>query len=157
MNVGSWRQDQDYADAIIAVDKDDEPLILVETKPMKDAARLGVPQLLKHLQKTDIPFGIFADFEEIRIFPRDFVDPFSPLCVLKTADVLCRYEPEFREKRIYSSYFDTLIESWLDDFAFHWKSEHPPGSEEMKALGLSERLAGGMTGNWRVLGDPRLH
>ncbi len=157
MNVRSWRQDQEYADAIIAVDKDDEPLILVETKPMKDASRLGVLQLLKHLQQTDIPFGIFADLEAIRIFSRDVIDPFLPLCVFKTADVLSRYEPKFGEKRIFSSYLDALIGAWLDDFAFHWKSEHPPGSDEMKALGLSERLSGGMTGNWRVLSDPRLY
>jgi hypothetical protein len=157
MGAGSWSQNHDLEDAIIAVDKDDLPVVLVETKPMKGAARLGVPQLLEHLHQTDIPFGMFADLEDIRVFHRDTAAPSTPIFMLKTADVLSHYEPEFVNKRIFSDYFDTLIEAWLQDFALHWKSERPPGYEEMAALGLSERLAGGMASPRRALGDHRLY
>ena len=38
-----------------------------------------------------------------------------------------------------------LIEAWLRDLAYNWKSEIPPASEQIAAIGLLPLLAGGTT------------
>jgi hypothetical protein len=45
----------------------------------------------------------------------------------------------------FESYLLTLVEAWLRDLAYHWKSEDPPGSEELGRAGLLEKLEGGTT------------
>jgi hypothetical protein len=55
------------------------------------------------------------------------------------------YDPEFPRERVFESYLLTLVEAWLRDLAYHWKSENPPGSEELGRAGLLEKLEGGTT------------
>ena len=64
---------------------------------------------------------------------------------LDTRQVLQHYDLEFPGKRVFESYLLTLVEAWLRDLAYHWKSENPPGSEELGRAGLLERLEGGTT------------
>ncbi len=42
-------------------------------------------------------------------------------------------------------YLETLVEAWLRDLAYHWKSETPPESEKLAEIGLLQRLEGGTT------------
>jgi hypothetical protein len=46
---------------------------------------------------------------------------------------------------VFESYLLTLVEAWLRDLSYHWKSENPPGSEELRSAGLLKRLEGGTT------------
>jgi len=59
--------------------------------------------------------------------------------------VLRHYEAEFGTKRIFELYLTALVEAWLRDLAYHWKSEKPPASEQLAAIGLLQQLAGGTT------------
>jgi hypothetical protein len=42
-------------------------------------------------------------------------------------------------------YLATLFEAWLRDLAYHGKYQTPPGSAELAATGLLDRLSGGDT------------
>jgi hypothetical protein len=142
---------------IIVEDKDGQTVLIVELKGMNASGDLGVLQVLEYLKGSDALFGMFADFDEMAIFGKDYENPDSPILQLKTADVLSFYEPGFRDKRISEEYFATLIEAWLRDYAFHWRSEQPPAFEEMQAIGLAARLAGGTTRSEAVHADHPLH
>ncbi len=67
------------------------------------------------------------------------------LVELNTTEVLQRYEPEFGHRRIFKRYFVTIVEGWLRDLAYHWKSKDPPGAEDLRRVGLLEQLEGGTT------------
>jgi hypothetical protein len=64
---------------------------------------------------------------------------------LDTPKVLSHYDPDFAGKRIFEFYLLTLVEAWLRDLAYHWKSPNPPGSEELQAAGFLGRVEGGTT------------
>jgi hypothetical protein len=40
----------------------------------------------------------------------------------------------------------TLLTSWLRDLAYRWKSDHPPGLEDLASTGLFEKIEGGFAG-----------
>ena len=61
-------------------------------------ALVGVDRKSPHQLDPDgqsIPYALFADFDEIRIFQSPFTDLSEPACSFKTADVLVKYQPEF--------------------------------------------------------------
>ncbi len=151
MNRVFGRSDQKIEADIVAYDQEDRPVLIVGTKARANGTYDGIFQFLDQFIASEFPFGMFADFSLIVIFGKDRPDPDAAICSIKTADVLSFYEPAFGQKRIFPDYFDTLVEAWLRDFAFHWKSERPPASEELESIGLAQRLTGGMTykGVWR--------
>jgi hypothetical protein len=93
--------------------------------------------------------------------PADFLLAIDPICIhlyrltdrelgdpvvhLDTTKVLSHYDPDFTGKRIFEFYLLTLVEAWLRDLAYHWKSPNPPGSEELNAAGFLGRVEGGTT------------
>src|SRR5262249_60803837 len=93
--------------------------------------------------------------------PVDFVMTIDPTCIhlyrvaggnlgrpivhLDTPQILQQYDPEFAKRRVFESYLLTLVEAWLRDLAYHWKSDSPPGAEELRRAGLLEKLEGGTT------------
>jgi hypothetical protein len=130
---------------ITGVDKNEQPVLVAEVKTRPNSAETGVPQLLGYMRDSGVQFGIFVNPAQILVFSNTAPDPSVPIRSFNTVDILAFYDPEFGNKRIFHDYFTTLVEAWLRDFAFHWKSGTPPGSEEMAAIGLSDSLAGGMT------------
>jgi hypothetical protein len=50
------------------------------------------------------------------------------------------YEPEFREKRFFEFYLETLIQGWLRDLAYNWKTENPPKYNELAKIGFVQKL-----------------
>jgi hypothetical protein len=138
---------------IIAVDRDDQAIMIVEVKPWVSSVEefeSFVDQFLGMAPR--VPYGMFADLEVIRIVSRVSANPRVPVVCLKTLDVLKDYDPEFAGKdsrygsrQTFQDYLRTLVGSWLRDFAFHWQSTHPPGFEDLRRTGLAERLEGGMT------------
>jgi hypothetical protein len=145
MNSKAQQVDVERVADLLALDGEGRPLLIAEVKARRSTSEDGVLQLLGYLEASDYPFGMFADLSGIAIFARGFADPKSPVVSFKTSDILAHYEPEFDSKRIFPDYFETLIEAWLRDFAFHWKSERPPGSDQMEGIGLAQKLSGGMT------------
>jgi hypothetical protein len=78
--------------------------------------------------------------------PGQFV-PAPAVCTFSAGDILTTYDPKYREKAdaggILWSYLTALIVAWLRDMAYHWKSEKPPGTDELEKIGLAARLEGG--------------
>jgi hypothetical protein len=144
MAADSHRSSRAVEADIIAEDRDGRAILIVELKAMNGSGRLGIEQTLKCLKASGASFGMFADFDRILVFGKGRKSSDDPILYLNTSDVLSFYEPRFAEKTISEEYFATLIEAWLRDMAFHWKSAQPPALEEMRAIGLAGRLEGGM-------------
>lgn len=140
-----------YPADIIARNREGQTVLVVEVKAtqLKDskAKQWAIESLTSYLQaaNTKIPFAMLADLENIEIFQWDDAKLSEPVSVLNTAAILNHYDPEFSSKRIFWHYLETLIEAWLRDLAYHWKSENPPASEELAAIGLLQVLEDGNT------------
>lgn len=143
---------------IIALDRDDRIVMLVEVKiiqAQEKAAKQriadGVISWMKAAlakmseQRTVIPYAMFVDTEQILIFKWDGMNLSEAVCSLNTGDILRYYEPEFGSNRIFKRYLTRLVESWLRDLAYHWKSEMPPASKQIEKINLLSLLAGGTT------------
>lgn len=130
---------------IVAQDINGQILLLVEVKAT--AGHRGIDQLIAKLQDANIliPFAMLVDLENIHIFQWDGSNLSAPIASLKTATVLRNYDVEVGIKRIFERYLITLVEAWLRDLAYNWKSEMPPASEQIAAIGLLQRLKGGTT------------
>lgn len=150
---------------IIALDKDDRVVVLIEVKiiqAQEEAAKQRIADctiswmkaVLAKIseQRTIIPYAMFVDTEQILIFKWDGVNLSEPVCSLNTGEILRYYQPEFGKKWIFEDTIETLIQSWLHDLDYHWKSEIPPASEQIAAIGLLPLLAGGTTKSGVELG-----
>jgi hypothetical protein len=139
-------QNRKYCIDITVVDKDEKIVLLVEVKTHQKLES-AVYQLKSYLRvmETEIPFAMLANLEEIQIFKVRRDHDLQLKISLKTVDILKYYDHEFADKKIYGLYLTTLLEAWLRDLAYHWKSETPPGSEELAKIGLLEKIKGGDT------------
>lgn len=163
VKVELTRADLRLAD-IVALGSDGRIILLVEVKGTKLKNRVEkqrvISQVKSYLQAADtnIPFLMLVDLENIEIFQGNG-DNFSgePITSLKTVEVLRHYDAEFGNKRIFELYLTTLVEAWLRDLAYHWKSEKPPASEQLAAIDLLQQLEGGTTKAEVALGGGTLH
>ena len=138
---------------IIAEDRDGNPILIVEVK-VTDASQADIVAFLNRFVKAapTFEFAMFVDLEQIAVMKSDLANPQNPLMTLKTLDVLQFYDPDFAGKNskygsigIFRDYVGTLVEAWLRDLAYHWKSQTPPGAEELTGTGLLELMEGGTT------------
>ena len=146
-----------YVADIVVLDKDEKIVLLVEVKGTKlegrDAKQKAISPLKSYLQNaknTRFPlvqemFAMLADLGNINIFKWDSHKFSDSLISLETANILSHYDPEFSRRRILDLYLETLVEAWLRDLAYHWKSETPPASEKLSEIGLLQKLEGGTT------------
>ena len=143
---------------IIALDKDDRVVVLIEVKIIEAQEPAAKQRIADYMiswmkavlakiseQRTIIPYAMFVDTEQILIFKWDGVNLSEPVCSLNTGEILRHYEPEFGSKRIFKRYLTRLVEAWLRDLAYNWKSEIPTASEQIAKIGLLPLLAGGTT------------
>ncbi|MEG3975476.1 hypothetical protein QT970_12765 [Microcoleus sp. herbarium8] len=151
---------------IIALDKDDRVVVLIEVKIIQAQEQAAKQRIADYMiswmkavlakiseQRTIIPYAMFVDTEEILIFKWDGVNLSQPVCSLNTGEILRHYDPQFGKKWISERYLESLIESWLEDLAYNWKSEMPAASEQIARIGLLQRLAGGTTKSGVQLGN----
>jgi len=129
------------------LDKENLPVALVEvkTRPLGEQWR---PWLLSQLKRTSCratEFLMAIDPQSIQLFQVSGRQLSAPVAHLDTPEILSHYDPDFTSKRIFEPYLLTLVEAWLRDLAYHWKSPNPPGSEELKATGFLGRVEGGTT------------
>ncbi|MBC5794254.1 hypothetical protein H5968_03605 [Sphaerospermopsis sp. LEGE 00249] len=122
----------DFDPAILVKDKDEQPILMID---VRFSAMYASPELdiLKMEQYQNIPFLMFANSDVIRIFKSP---NFAEVSRLETKKVLGFYSPKSIEVIIYQFTLITLLQSWLRDLDYHWKSENPPYIEEMKEIGL---------------------
>ncbi|GAX36070.1 type I restriction enzyme HsdR N-terminal domain-containing protein [Nodularia sp. NIES-3585] len=133
---------------IIATDKHGEIVLIVEAKAQKLQTKSNaIAQLKFYLNRLEVnnAFAMLADLEEIEIFKVNNENDFQKILSLKTVDILKYYDAEFPVKKIFKLYFMTLLEAWLRDLAYHWKSVKPPASEELATIGLLDMIKEGDT------------
>jgi hypothetical protein len=137
----------------IARDREERPILVAATKAQM-LSSLGMDDALESLKsaKVPVPFGLVADFSKVRIYDMSQAGSPRELLALETDDLLQTYDPKFvgknassRERPIFYDYFKTLIEAWLRDVAYRWKSPIPPAIDRLATIGLAPRLDGGDT------------
>ncbi|BAY91714.1 MULTISPECIES: type I restriction enzyme HsdR N-terminal domain-containing protein [unclassified Tolypothrix] len=147
-----------YVADIIVLDKDEQIVLLVEVKSTevegKVAKQQAITQLNSYLQNeiknnhlflVDEMFLMLVNLRDIEIFKWNGKNLSESLIAIKTANILSHYDPEFSDRKILGLYLETLVEAWLRDLAYHWKSEMPPASDNLAAIGLLQKLQGGTT------------
>lgn len=137
---------------IIAENHQGDPVLLIEVKAenitdMKKARDWLIAHSQSYQEKIKqiIPFSMLVDYENIEIFALNHNQAFTPILTLKTATVLSYYDPNYEQKTIYYHYLVRLIETWLRDLAYHWKSDIPPAFEKIAEIGLLKHLDDGTT------------
>jgi hypothetical protein len=127
------------------VDRENHTIALVEVKahPVQRWATILPRQLAKYADR--VAFVLTIDPNFIQLYKSGGESLEEPIVRLDTRQVLRHYDPEFPRERVFESYLLTLVEAWLRDLAYHWKSEDPPGSEALAKAGLLEKLEGGTT------------
>jgi hypothetical protein len=143
---------------IVALDKDDQIVVLIEVKINQakekavkqriiDRALEQIKYFLSKLSKKNvvIPYAMIVNLENIIVFKWDGTVLSEAVLSLKTADILHYYDSKLGDQRIFEPYLTRLIEAWLRDLAYNWKSEIPPASEQIAGIGLLPLLADGTT------------
>lgn len=127
------------------VDRENHPVALIQVKahPVERWATILPGQLAKSGER--VGYVLTIDPNGIQLYRPGGESLGEPIVHLDTQQILQHYDPEFPRKRVFESYLLTLVEAWLRDLAYHWKSENPPGSEELARAGLLEKLEGGTT------------
>lgn len=128
------------------VDRENHAVALIQVKghPLGDRwTTILSKQLARFGERA--AFVLTIDLNSIALYRPEGETPVEPIVQLDTKQVLQHYDPEFPKKRVFESYLLTLAEAWLRDLAYHWKSDHPPGSEELRGAGLLEKVEGGTT------------
>ncbi len=133
---------------ILVLDADERPLMVVETKDRVLTPRsfnMARDRLAAYQRIHAVPYGMLADLDHIHLFDFETENSATILATIPTREMLAFYDPDFSEKEIYGSYLTALIEAWLRDLAYHWKSPMPPGQETLDKLGLLSKLRNGWT------------
>ncbi|WP_066375172.1 MULTISPECIES: type I restriction enzyme HsdR N-terminal domain-containing protein [unclassified Anabaena] len=147
---------------IVVLDKEEKLVLFVEVKShtitnitQQKQVISQIKFYLQHIHHTnrfvlaDNPFIMLATTENITIFIWDGNDFSDPIVSLNTENILCNYDEEFSElrnnNRISGFYLETLVEAWLRDLAYHWKSEQPPEFARLQEIGFSQKIEGGIT------------
>ena len=131
---------------VAVVDRENHTVALVQVKahPVERWATIFQQRQLAKVAER-VAFVLTIDPNRIQLYGPEGGSLGEPIVHLDTRQVLQHYDPEFPGKRVFESYLLTLVEAWLRDLAYHWKSGDPPGSEELGKAGLLEKLEGGTT------------
>jgi hypothetical protein len=129
---------------VVAFDRDDKPVVVVaaEEQLIYPVVLYSYLEVLSAIRK-DIPFAILAFSEEMTIYRKRRTRPLEPLATIPTREIIRFYAPTFADQRLSKLFIAEMIDAWLRDFMWHWKSPTPPYSETMASLGLVERLENG--------------
>lgn len=146
MPIGSDRE----MDAAV-LDRDDHPVALIQVKsrPLGDEWTRLLRGDRQRISETypDAAYLLAIDPERIHLYRLTEKVLADPVLQLDTPRILGHYDPDFSRERIFEEYLLTLVEAWLRDLAYHWKTPNPPGSEELNAAGFLGKVEGGTT--WR--------
>lgn len=143
-----WTIDSRFDAAVL--DRENRPVALVEVKaqPVERWATILQGRLTDLAERVD--FILAADPNSIQLYKPEGESLGEPIAQLDTWQVLRHYAPKYPKKRVFEPYLLALVEAWLRDLAYHWKSANPPGSEALVKTGLLETIEGGTT---QPLGD----
>lgn len=140
---------------IVALDKDDNPVLLVKIASFPLAEQYASQEVIEALGRSlaPIPFAMIVGRRDIRAFSWNG-ERLHERFVLSTIDTLRFYSDTYDPERSGANYMEALVGSWLRDVAYQWKSQNPPGRHALEEAGLWDRLAGGVTVSEDVNRDP---
>ena len=122
-----------------------QPLLVVEVKrrPFDQSAR---QQVERYSQAVGAEFVMGIDPQEIIVAPaRNGQPDWDHAVTLSTSRILRHYAEVPDLESVEAFYLESLIEAWLRDFSFSWKSQTPPGYDELDQIGLASRLRNSVT------------
>lgn len=132
---------------IVGFDREERPVLVVEVKAGRsDIVRIK-EQLVLNLEAVipSVPFGMTVTDRTIQAFRWDGERLSDPVFESNTADILSVYDSEFSQKQVFEYYLIVLVDVWLHDVAYRWKSEVPPGYPQLEKAGIAHLLEGGST------------
>lgn len=127
------------ADILVTAEQG-QPLLIVEVKrrPLDQSVR---HQLTRYSQAVGADFVMGIDPQHIVVAKtRNGLPDWDKAIKLSTKDVLSNYANVQDLEQVEEFYLESLIQAWLRDFSFSWKSQSPPGFKELAAIGLAARL-----------------
>lgn len=117
-----------------------EPLLVVEVKRRTLHQDIR-EQIKRYSNVVDAEYIMGVDPQHILVAKtRSGLPDWNDAIKLSTPAILRHYGNFQSLERIEGFYLQSLIEAWLRDFSFSWKSEKPPGHDELSRIGLAERL-----------------
>jgi len=122
-----------------------QPLLAVEVKrhQFDQAAR---QQVETYLQAVGAEFVMLIDPKKIIAAPaHNGLPDWNHAVTLSTSSILRHYTDVPDLESVEDFYLESLIEAWLRDFSFSWKSKSPPGYDELDVIGLASRLRNSQT------------
>jgi hypothetical protein len=127
------------------LDSENRPIAVVEVKahPIAGWEAILPGQLAKLAER--VTYVVTIDPNCIHIYRPAGGQVGEPIVDFDTGQILEHYDADFSKKRVFESYLLTLVEAWIRDLAYHWKSDAPPGAAELEQAGVLEKLAGGTT------------
>jgi len=130
----------DFDPAIVVKDKDDRPMMFVDVRSYR--AFSSEDLTIHHLEDYQhVPFLMFVNLKQIRIYPSG---NYQPVMILKAEEILSFYAPNYQEYKVISQhYLVSLVDSWLSDISYHWKSQNPPFETQINEVGLTSLLEKG--------------
>lgn len=115
----------------------------IRSRDIQEDIKCKVEEILKfehEHNKAIVPYAMTATPENIIFFKWDGKN-LETLYTFLTHEVMSEYDSEFAHKRISESYLEILVESWLRDLAYKWKTDNPPKLQELKQINFVQKLA----------------
>lgn len=115
----------------------------IRARDIEEDIKSKVEEILKYEHEHNqiiVPYGMTATPKNINIFKWDGKH-LETIYTFPTSEVMSEYDSDFSNKRISEFYLETLIESWLRDLAYNWKTDNPPKSQELKQINFVDNLA----------------
>jgi hypothetical protein len=127
------------------LDSENRPVAVVEvkTRPVAGWEAILHSQLAKLAE--EVTYVVTIDPSRIHVYKPTGEKVGEPIVHFDTGTILKHYDADFSKKRVFEDYLLTLVEAWIRDLAYHWKSEIPPGSQELEHAGVLQKIAGGTT------------
>ena len=136
---------------ILVTAPEGRPLLVVEVKRL-DFYQEARVQLAKYSQAVGAGFVMAVDPKQILVAPTlDGLPQWDRAITLPTSTIVRHYADVPNLERIEGFYLEALVEAWLRDFSFSWKSKRPPGYDELERIGLASRLQNSETHAQRSL------
>ncbi len=131
----------DFDPVIVVKDKNENPVLMIDVR--FSAVYSAIDLEIKKMEKYEnIPFLMFVNSHVIKIFK---APNFKEFAILPTQEILLYYNPEIANQMLFQSSLITLLQAWVRDLAYHWKSQEPPFIKEIKEIGLFDYLIDGST------------
>ncbi len=134
----------DFDPAIVVKDKDDRPMMFVDVRSYRTFSSEDLT--IHHLEDyQQVLFLMFVNLKQIRKQIRIYRSGnYQPITILKIEDILSFYASNYQEYEvIFQHYLVSLVDSWLSDISYDWKSQNHHFETQINEVGLISLLEKG--------------